>query len=183
MSSSSVKKSTIAAIGVGTIVTGILAYAVYFDHRRRTDPDFRKALKRESKKTQRAAKEAAEAQGKEQKIRIREAVARANEEGFPKDPEEVEGYFMQEVAQGEGLCQQGNANTLTGADSIEAALCFYRALKVYPNPRELINIYDKTVPKPVLDVLADMIAVDTTIPVGSNAPSEAGGSSAGLDLE
>jgi hypothetical protein len=36
---------------------------------------------------------------------------------------------------------------VTGADNIEAALCFYRALKVYPNPRELINIYDKTVPK------------------------------------
>jgi import receptor subunit TOM20 len=36
---------------------------------------------------------------------------------------------------------------LVGADNIEAALCFYRALKVYPNPRELINIYDKTVPK------------------------------------
>lgn len=35
----------------------------------------------------------------------------------------------------------------TGADNVEAALCFYRALKVYPNPRELINIYDKTVPK------------------------------------
>jgi len=34
-----------------------------------------------------------------------------------------------------------------GADNVEAALCFYRALKVYPNPRELINIYDKTVPK------------------------------------
>jgi len=26
-------------------------------------------------------------------------------------------------------------------------LCFYRALKVYPQPRELISIYDKTVPK------------------------------------
>ena len=34
-----------------------------------------------------------------------------------------------------------------GADNVEAALCFYRALKVYPNPTELINIYDKTVPK------------------------------------
>jgi hypothetical protein len=39
------------------------------------------------------------------------------------------------------------ANPHVGADSIEASLCFYRALKVYPNPRELINIYDKTVPK------------------------------------
>lgn len=34
-----------------------------------------------------------------------------------------------------------------GADPVDAALCFYRALKVYPNPDELIKIYDKTVPK------------------------------------
>jgi hypothetical protein len=39
------------------------------------------------------------------------------------------------------------ADVLTGADPVDAALCFYRALKVYPNPRELISIYDKTVPK------------------------------------
>ena len=105
--SSSLKPSTIAAISVGTIVTGLLAYAVYFDHRRRTDPEFRKQLKRESKKHARAAKEEADAQGKEQKKAIREAVDRANEEGFPKDPEEVEAYFMQEVAQGEGMVQSG----------------------------------------------------------------------------
>lgn len=37
--------------------------------------------------------------------------------------------------------------TLTGSDPVDAALCFYKALKVYPQPRELINIYDKTVPK------------------------------------
>lgn len=105
MASSSLKPSTIAAIGVGTVVTGVLAYAVYFDHRRRTDPEFRRALKRDSKKQARAAKEEAEAQGKEQKKAIRDAVARANEEGFPQDPEEVEAYFMQEVARGEGMCQ------------------------------------------------------------------------------
>jgi import receptor subunit TOM20 len=148
--SSSLKPSTIAAISVGTVVTGFLAYAVYFDHKRRNDPDFRKQLKRESKRTQRAAKEQEEAQGAEQKKAIREAVASANEE--------VEAYFMQEVAQGEGMVQKGmhkdrssygpeDANCCVGADNVEAALCFYRALKVYPNPRELINIYDKTVPK------------------------------------
>jgi len=156
MSSSSLKPSTIAAISVGTVVTGFLAYAVYFDHKRRNDPDFRKQLKRESKRTQRAAKEQEEAQGQEQKKAIREAVERASEEGFPKDPEEVEAYFMQEVAQGEGMVQKGtlhwsmygrDTDKSAGADNVEAALCFYRALKVYPNPRELINIYDKTVPK------------------------------------
>lgn len=158
-SNSSLKPSTIAAIIAGTTVTGFLAYAVYFDHKRRNDPEFRKQLKRESKRTQRAAKEEAEHQGAEQKKAIRDAVERANEEGFPKDPEEVEAYFMQEVAQGEGMVQKGmisplqwmkverGTDSLIGADNVEAALCFYRALKVYPNPRELINIYDKTVPK------------------------------------
>ena len=53
-----------------------------------------------------------------------------------------------------------------GSDQIEAALCFYRALKVYPSPRDLIHIYDKTVPKPVIDILAEMIAADPTIDVG-----------------
>ncbi|OCK83414.1 protein import receptor MAS20 [Lepidopterella palustris CBS 459.81] len=164
--SASLKPATIAAVSVGAVVTGFLAYAVYFDHRRRTDPEFRKMLKRESKKQARAAKEEAEAQGQEQKKAIRQAVDKANEEGFPTDPEEVEAYFMQEVARGEGLCQEG-------ADTIEAALCFYRALKVYPQPRELIKIYDKTVPKPVLDALAEMIAVDSSITVGKT-PSESG---------
>lgn len=107
MSSSSLKPSTIAAISVGTIVTGLLAYAVYFDHRRRSDPEFRRQLKRESKRTARAAKEDAEVQTKEQKKAIRAAVEAANEEGFPKDPEELESYFMNEVAQGEGMCQSG----------------------------------------------------------------------------
>ena len=105
--SSSFRPATLAAISAGTIVTGLLAYAVYFDHRRRTDPDFRKALKRESKQQAKAAKQEADAKGKEQKQAIRDAVERANEEGFPKDPEEVESYFMQEVAQGEGMCQSG----------------------------------------------------------------------------
>ena len=108
--STSIKPSTIAAITAGTVVTGVLAYAVYFDHKRRNDPDFRKKLKRESKRTQRAAKEEAEHQGAEQKKAIRDAVEHANEEGFPKDPEEVEAYFMQEVAQGEGMVQKGIAS-------------------------------------------------------------------------
>lgn len=55
-------------------------------------------------------------------------------------------------------------------------MCFYKALKVYPQPSDLISIYDKTVPKPVLDILADMIALDPTISVGRfrGSGSEAG---------
>ena len=83
------------------------AYAIYFDHRRRTDPEFRKALKRESRKEARAAKEEAEAQGAQQKRAIKAAVEEAREEGFPTNVEEKEAYFMSVVAKGETLCQDG----------------------------------------------------------------------------
>ena len=82
-----------------------LGYAVYFDHKRRTDPEFRKALKRESRREARAAKEQAEAQGQEQKQAIKTAVDGARDEGFPTDVEDKEAYFMNEVGQGEVLCQ------------------------------------------------------------------------------
>ena len=72
-----------------------------------------------------------------------------------------------------------HANKLTaGSDQVEAAVCFYKALKVYPQPRDLISIYDKTVAKPVLDILAEMVALDPSInvgPFGGSQGSDAGG--------
>ncbi|KAI1007773.1 hypothetical protein K3495_g455 [Podosphaera aphanis] len=154
-----VQSSTIVATTIGTLATGILAYAVYFDYKRRNDPQFRKQLKRDLKKLARVAKEEAEARSVQQRQAIRAAVEQAKEEGFPVDVEEKEAYFMNEVARGEALGAEG-----TG---LEAALCFYKALKVYPAPSELISIYDKTVPKAVLDILAEMIAADSSLHVGS----------------
>lgn len=135
-----ISTSTVILATAGTLAAGALAYAVYFDYRRRSDPEFRKSLKKQHKKVSKAKEEEAKAAEKGQKERIKQAVEEANEEGFPRDPEETEGYFMQEVARGEGMCQDGS-------DPVDAALCFYKALKVYPQPRELITIYDKTVPK------------------------------------
>src|SRR5215469_9793987 len=101
------RTSTIAAISLGAVVTGVLGYAIYFDHRRRTDPTFRKALKRESRRQEKVAKQEADAANSRQRRAIREAVEKANKEDFPNptDSEEVESYFMKEVAEGEMLCQ------------------------------------------------------------------------------
>lgn len=87
-------------------------YAVYFDHKRRTDPEFRKALKRESRREARVAKEQAEAEGEQQKGAIKAAVNKAKEEGFPTDVEERETYFMNEVGQGEVLGQDSESLSL-----------------------------------------------------------------------
>ena len=130
------------------LAKGNTAYAFYFDHKRRTDPEFRKALKRESRKEARAAKEEAEAQGAQQKEAIKAAVEEAREEGFPTNTEDKEAYFMSEVGRGEALCADGKrrcqelndiarlTNAIPGSDQIEAAICFYKALKVYPAPSE-----------------------------------------------
>ncbi|KAF2720616.1 protein import receptor MAS20 [Polychaeton citri CBS 116435] len=161
--SQQVSASAIALGVVGTLSACALGYAIYFDHKRRSDPEFRRSLKKQHKKVSKAIESEAKAGEVAQKEKIKRVVNEANEEGFPRDPEETEGYFMQEVARGESMCQDGS-------DPVDAALCFYKALKVYPQPRELINIYDKTVPKPILDILAEMIAVDPSISVtGSNS--------------
>ena len=43
----------------------------------------------------------------QQKRAIEDAVSEAREEGFPTDVEDKEVYFMNEVGQGEALCQDG----------------------------------------------------------------------------
>ncbi|EYE90995.1 TOM complex receptor protein TOM20 [Aspergillus glaucus CBS 516.65] len=154
------KTSTLVAATAGTVLTGLLAYAVYFDHKRQTDPEFRKALKKNNRRMARAVKEEAEAVGAQQREQIKKAVQQAKDEGFPTDLEEKEAYFMGQVARGESLCAEGS-------DNVEAALCFYKALKVYPQPKDLISIYDKTVPKEVLELLAEMVAMDAGLKLGT----------------
>ncbi|KAL9103907.1 MAG: hypothetical protein Q9163_001100 [Psora crenata] len=164
--SSSFKTSTILLASAAAIATGFLGKLRHF----------RKALKRESRREARAAREEAEAQGAEQKKAIRDAVEQAKEEGFPTEIEDKEAYFMQEVGRGETLCQDELYR-------VQAAICFYKALKVYPQPRDLISIYDKTVPKPVIDILAEMIALDPTISVTMSAAGSGSGvgSDRGID--
>lgn len=79
-------------------------------------------------------------------------------ESLAKDPlptnlNEQEKAFVQEI---------GHADELSsaGAPDIEVALAFYRALAVYPNPIELLTVYDKSVKAPVLDILRVMVALE-----------------------
>lgn len=104
-----VRASTILVATAGALATGFLAYAVYFDHRRRTDAEFRKALKRDNKRQAKAAKEEENAKKEGDIKRIKALLEKANAEGFPdpSSPEEVEKYFMDEVADGERMCQDG----------------------------------------------------------------------------
>ena len=174
------------------MLTLLTAYAFYFDYKRRNDPEFRKALKKESKRQAKLAKEEEEMQGKAQKEEIKRAVREAIEEGFPMDLEEREAYFMESIAKGESLVGDGkqilqtlqrHADSPSGSDPIGAALCFYKGLKVYPEPTSLIGIYDNTVPKEVLEILAIMVSQDKNLKVGSFGADKESGSESGHGVE
>jgi mitochondrial import receptor subunit TOM20 len=103
--STQLTSSTIIAGTAATAATCLLAYAVYFDHRRRSDPEFRKSLKREARRTAKAAKQEAEAGREAEMARVRRVVNDTDD--LPTNPDEIESYFMQEVARGERLCNDG----------------------------------------------------------------------------
>ncbi|KAK7927735.1 hypothetical protein PG985_004733 [Apiospora marii] len=171
-----VQTSTIATVSVATVATGLLAYAIYFDQQRRKSPDFRRELRRQERRQQRAEKEEAVLSNRQKSKEVHAAVDRALEEGFPSGVNEREGYFMEHVQEGEILAQDPSK-------TLESALSFYQALKVYPTPGDLISIYDKTVDKRILDVLAEMIAYDKNLDLegGSGASSSEMPPHPGLD--
>ncbi|KAI0009511.1 mitochondrial import receptor subunit tom-20 [Xylariaceae sp. FL0662B] len=172
-----VQTSTIVTISAATAATSLLAYAAYFDYQRRRDPNFRRNLRREERRQVRAEKEQSVAETNQKRKDIHQAVDDAKEEGFPDGVNEREQFFMDHVQQGEILASDPTK-------TMEAAINFYKGLKVYPNPGDLISIYDKAVDKRVLDVLAEMLAYDKHLNIGPQLPGGINISdlpSAGLD--
>ncbi|KAJ5873746.1 uncharacterized protein N7529_002176 [Penicillium soppii] len=142
------------AIIAGTVLTGVLAYAVYFDHKRQSDPNFRKSLKKNNKKVEQSVKQQQAAEGEARVADLKNALESVKKNGeLPTGLEEKEAYFMEQVAKGESLCASEGAEN-------EAAISFWKALKVYPQPQDLMGIYERTVPANVLEVLAELIALD-----------------------
>lgn len=120
--------------------TAATAYAAYFDYKRRSQADFRRNLRRNERRVARQEKEAAQADAIAHRRRVKVAIDEAKSQDFPTGSDEREAYFLEQVQAGE----------LLGADPtklFDAALAFYKALKVYPTPGDLIQVYDRTVPK------------------------------------
>ncbi|KHN98196.1 Protein import receptor MAS20-related protein [Metarhizium album ARSEF 1941] len=157
-----VQTSTVVTATVATAATALIAYAVYFDYRRRSQAEFRRDLRRNERRQVRAEKEEAEASTRAQRDAIKAKVDEAKEEGFPTGVEDREAYFNEQVMSGEMLSSDPS-------QAVESALAFYKGLKVYPAPGDLIKIYDSTVPKPILDILAEMIAYDSSLDIRSRS--------------
>ncbi|RLV92102.1 Mitochondrial import receptor subunit [Spathaspora sp. JA1] len=133
------------------VATAVVGYAVYFDYRRRNSAEFRKSLKKRANKQQKL-KEKKDAETKQIKLEaVKSAlIADLQANPIPTDLSEREAFFMEQVATGEQK---------TKDDPIDAAICFYKALAVYPNPTDILGIYQKTVPEDVYELVVMMIAV------------------------
>ncbi|KAG5990799.1 hypothetical protein E4U52_004237 [Claviceps spartinae] len=150
--------STIVTATLAAAATGLVAYAVYFDHQRRSHAEFRRDLRRNERRQVRSEKEEAEASTRAQRDAIKHLVDDAKEEGFPTGVQEREAFFNEQVMTAEILSSDPSKY-------VDSALAFYKGLKVYPSPGDLIKVYDSTVSKPILDILAEMIAYDSSLDI------------------
>ncbi|KAF8165662.1 hypothetical protein B0H34DRAFT_780452 [Crassisporium funariophilum] len=149
---------TVAAV---TLAAGLAAYALYFDYKRRNDTEFRRKLRK--KRVQKTVEQTMETEAASTTPDIspemlRDALLQAKNEEGPKSPVEKENYFMTQVGIGEQLAAQGPNFYLP------AAMAFFRALRVYPSPVELIVIYQKTIIEPVFKLIMEMTNMDVSAP-------------------
>uniref|UniRef100_A0A0L0NT96 Mitochondrial import receptor subunit n=1 Tax=Candidozyma auris TaxID=498019 RepID=A0A0L0NT96_CANAR len=157
---------------VSVAAAGLLAYAVYFDYTRRNDPQFRKLLKKRAvqmeKEDAKAKKQATKAKRNVLKKALLADLA-ANPP--PKDASQKESYFLEQISMGERY-----APMLGG--EVHAALCFYKALSVYPNPTDVLGVYKNSVPAHVYELVVELISiqapnkVDEIIPEAKLADQE-----------
>lgn len=119
-----------AAIGIAAGICGTLfiGYCIYFDRRRRNDPNFKKKL-RERRKARRAEKKL------------------SGTSRFPdlKDHEAVQRFFLQEVQLGEELLAQGDLEG--GVEHLG------NAVAVCGQPNQLLQVLQQTLPPQVFHLL------------------------------
>ncbi|WVN86285.1 uncharacterized protein L203_101448 [Cryptococcus depauperatus CBS 7841] len=143
---------TIAAVAA----TGFLGYAIYFDYMRRNSPEFRKSLRKQQKKLAAVAEANAKARKDTDTKALREGYLSIQTEKPPTTPEQQEAYFAEEANQGEQLITKGEEFY------VEAALHFFRALRVYHSPGELLAVYQRVVPPAVLEMIIQLVAMSTS---------------------
>ncbi|WWC90425.1 uncharacterized protein L201_005360 [Kwoniella dendrophila CBS 6074] len=157
----------IAGATAAVAVTGFLGYAVYFDYMRRNSPEFRKSLKRQHKKLAVAAEQQSKAEKERNSKALKLALLEIQLEAAPSSPEQQEAYFQEQVAEGEKYAAMGPEY------HVKSASHFYRALRVYPQPLELLGIYQRVVPAPVWALLIELTSLS-----GASAASGPGASTA-----
>ncbi|XP_060247763.1 mitochondrial import receptor subunit TOM20 homolog isoform X1 [Meriones unguiculatus] len=126
-----------SAIAAGVCGALFIGYCIYFDRKRRSDPNFKNRL-RERRKKQKLAKE-------------RAGLSKHNFCMFCfqlpdlKDAEAVQKFFLEEIQLGEELLAQGEYEK--GVDHLT------NAIAVCGQPQQLLQVLQQTLPPPVFQML------------------------------
>lgn len=135
-----------------TLAAGALGYCLYFDYQRRHNPDFRKSIylkKRHAEKKEKLKLEASRAERTEfLKQRLAESLL-----ADPLNTTKKEESFIAEVTKAEKLA------AIVGKE-VDAAIHFYRALSIYPDPAAILEIYQKSVPADVYELIMLLTAIN-----------------------
>ncbi|EEB15569.1 mitochondrial import receptor subunit TOM20, putative [Pediculus humanus corporis] len=126
--------NSILGLAVGVCGLAFLGYCVYFDNKRRKDPNFKKKL-RERRKAARETEDAA----------IRNKIPPL------KDNEALQKFFLEEVHLGEVMLAQGDFTN--GVEHLA------NAVVVCSQPQQLLNVLSNTLPPQVFQLLIQQIAI------------------------
>ena len=126
-------------ICAGLAAASALAYCVYFDHKRRSDPDFKKRLKARRNKGQ--------AKGSPSSSTESSASCGGTGGRMPdfSDQEAVQRFFLQEVQLGETLLAQGSLEEGVEHLALAVAVC--------GQPHALLGVLQETLPPPIYALL------------------------------
>ncbi|SCU96711.1 LAMI_0F07470g1_1 [Lachancea mirantina] len=164
----------VLTIGGVALATAVAGYAVYFDHQRRNNSDFRRNLKRKVKKHVEEEKIEEERAKKLKLARVGEFLeVELVKDPISTDPEEREAVFTSNVEAGERLAS-------VPGNEMESAFKFYKALSVYPNPADLLGIYQRSVPEAVYEHVVLMIAIKPPVNVSTFLSGSAQGGPAAM---
>lgn len=142
-----------ANIATGLAAFGAIGYLVYFDYKRRHSSGFRKELRKKAVKFDKEQEKAFQATKHQERAEIQELIETSIQESpLPSGIQAREQFFITEVSRADELLNSNNY--------IEAALAFYRALLVYPQPTDLLGFYEKSIkPASVLELVRTMVVI------------------------
>jgi len=121
--------STSLSLGLSAAAAAFIGYCVYFDHKRRSHPDFRKKLREKRKQNQTGAKDGAAV------IKVPDL----------RDQEAVQSFFLDQVQLGESLLAQGQIEAGVEHLAMAVAVC--------GQPHALLGVLQQTIPPQIYALL------------------------------
>merc|ERR1712071_127638 len=146
-------------IVAGACGLGFLGYCIYFDQKRRRDPDFKKKLKRKRE------------QWKQQKNSDSSESIKSKLPDL-KDQDAVQKFFMEEVHIGEELLAQG--------DHENCVKHLTNAIAVCGQPQQLLQVFQQMLPPAVFQMLLQNLA---KLGTSQQKPTAEAGATQGATIE